>query len=116
MQVADGGQHIEVDPVVARGGLGSAARLPPPAEIDGHGAESGLRQCLRLHRPTLLVEPASVSQHDAVVARAVHVGVDDAPVLRRKGDAFLRLGGDGGDHESNHGRFENRHAAISLVR
>ena len=67
-----------------------------------------------LHRPTLLVEPAAVSQHHAAVARSIHVGVDDPPVLGRKGNALLRHR-EGRQGNGRYSRIKNTHAAISLV-
>ena len=70
--------------VIQRVDLRSALRLAAPTEIDGKSAESGLRQSLRLRRPTLLVEPAPVRQHDAAIAVSVHVGMDDSTILGRE--------------------------------
>ncbi len=91
MQVSDRGQHIELNSVVTRRGLWSAARPAASSEIDGHDAESSRRQCARLRRPTLLGEPPAVCQHHAAIAGPVHVRVDNAPVLGRKGHTFLWL-------------------------
>ena len=83
-QVPHGSQHVEVDSVIARVRPRSALGLTPPTEVDGQDAESRSRKRWRLRRPTLLGEPAAVRQPDASIALAVHIGVDDAPVLRGK--------------------------------
>ena len=83
MQVANRRQNVEVN-VIRRVDLRSALRLAAPTEIDGKSAESGLRQSLRLRRPTLLVEPTPVRQHDAAIAVSVHVGMNNSTVLGRE--------------------------------
>jgi hypothetical protein len=47
-------------------------------------------------------------QHEAAIAASVHVGVDDASVLSRKGDVLLRYG-ETGQKESGQEQSENAH-------
>jgi hypothetical protein len=47
-------------------------------------------------------------QHKAAIAASVQVGMDDASVLRRKGDVLLRHG-ETGQKESGQEQSENVH-------
>jgi len=109
----DRGEHVEVERGTQRVGLARASRLPVAAEIEGQHAESVLRQHPRLLLPTLLVETAPVSQHDAVVAFSVDVSVDEPSVLGRKGDALLRRG-EPRQKETCQDRSKGEHWAIVL--
>ncbi len=62
--------------------------ITAPTEIDSNDTESSFCQCFRLCCPTLLVEPASVSEHDGAVTSSVDIGVDDTSVLGRKGNVL----------------------------
>ena len=48
---------------------------------------------MRLLRPTLLVEPTPMSQHDTTVSHSVKVTMDETSVLSRKADTLRRSDG-----------------------
>ena len=77
-------------------------------------AKSGLNQRLCLLLPALLVEAASVRQHDAALAFSVGICVDDASVLSWKGDVLLRHGKPRQKKESRKERSEGEHGGIVL--
>src|SRR5262249_52414292 len=113
-QIADRGEHVEVERRAERIGLARSSRLPVPAEVNRQHAETGLLERLGLLLPALLVESAAVSQHDAARALPVQVGVDKPPVLGREGDV-LRRGGSG-QQEGRHDCLKSRHTmSVTLL-
>src|SRR5207247_4380293 len=92
-QIMDAGKDVEVERSGEDVLLAPASRLAITADVDGQNTKSGLCQFLRLLCPTLLVEPTSMSQHDATVSHSVQVTIDETSVLGRKVDTLRRSGG-----------------------
>jgi hypothetical protein len=59
-------------------------------KIDGQNLESCLLERFGLRLPALLVESASVGQHNRPIALAVQVAVDQPSITRSKGNVLLR--------------------------
>ena len=86
-----------------RGGVARASRLAVAAEVERQNSKSCLCERASLLLPALFVETASMSQDEASAGFSVNISVDDASVLGRKGDGFLRGGHAGKGQRQNKG-------------
>src|SRR5579864_4254619 len=90
MQITDCGQNIEWRAEVGTRGLRSFFGQTESTEVNGQRTESSVHQSKCLLLPTSLLEPASVSKHDAPIGGSIQVRVDGPSVHGLKGDGILR--------------------------
>lgn len=69
-------------------GLARAAGLAVAAEVDRQRSIPGVRQRESRRTPSLLVEVRSISDYNAAVTAALHVGMDQPSVFGWKGHLF----------------------------
>lgn len=107
-KVASRGEDVQVEGRRPDVLLAGAAGTAVATQVDRHDSEARVRQHPRLLLPTPLVEPAAVDEHDAAVAPAVDVRLDDPAILGgdrdargRRGFACHEPGGDQVLHQSH---------------